>query len=827
MASNKIVGITIDIEGKTSGLTKSLKEANSALSKTTAALKDVDKALQLDPSNVELLTQKQGLLTSAIEDTEKKLETMKQVAEDAAVGLQNGTVTKEQYAQLTAEIVKTEHSLGELKNEADATASALDGTADPETTQQLDELGDQSEETGKQMEESSTKIDLFGSALTTLSNPAALATMAIGAFIEMAKTGISIIEDVAGAVLDTAEAIGTTLYTAAKEGTDALLDLEKTLADFSKEGGRYADTVNTMAKKTGLSTKEIQELQYAAELVDVSLETISGSMTKNLRAMGTAAKATDDKMNDAAEAYKTLGIEIKNADGTLRDSREVFWEVIDALGQMESSTDKELMSMTLLGKSAKELNPLILAGSAQMKQFAKMAADSGYILDQNVLDSYQRLDDQLRILDNTFVSTKNGLGLIFLPLLQDLATDGVSLMNQFSKGVVDANGDITKIGELITKLVPQALESILKNLPKWTSLTSTLLNTILQTVIDNAPQILDAVFTIINSIADTLLSEENIGKVMAAITTIIGQITDFFINHGEELIDIGVTIITSIINGIAVALPKLAPKMAEAITIIVDALTKPETLNALINSAIILILALAKGISDAMPQLLEAVPKLVEALCQAIEVLSPLIMEVGTQLFEALLDSGAIQRIVETLGPFLLDMIVMIGKEIIKNGPEIGGAFLEIFVDLGHDAVMWGADIIANLLAGIESMRQKLKDKVSSVASDIADFLGFSVPEKGPLSDFDKSGPDMIDLFASGIESELPVLEAALNVAANTISTGMTPDYTDQLTGLNRGLNALSEQEINITAPIYIGDDRLDTAVLKAQRRAYYIGGGR
>lgn len=827
MASNKIVGITIDIEGKTSGLTKSLKEANSALSKTTAALKDVDKALQLDPSNVELLTQKQGLLTSAIEDTEKKLETMKQVAEDAAVGLQNGTVTKEQYAQLTAEIVKTEHSLGELKNEADATTAALDGTADPETTQQLDELGDQSEETGKQMEESSTKIDLFGSAMATLSNPAAMATMAIGAFIEMAKTGISIIEDIAGAVLDTAEAIGTTLYTAAKEGTDALLDLEKTLADFSKEGGRYADTVNTMAKKTGLSTKEIQELQYAAELVDVSLETISGSMTKNLKAMGTAAKATDDKMNDAAEAYKTLGIEIKNADGTLRDSREVFWEVIDALGQMESSTDKELMSMTLLGKSAKELNPLILAGSTQMKEFAKMAADSGYVLDQNVLDSYQKLDDQLRILDNTFVSTKNGLGLIFLPLLQDLATDGVDLMNQFSKGVVDANGDITKIGELITKLVPQALESILKNLPKWTSLTSTLLNTILQTVIDNAPQILDAVFTIINSIADTLLSEENIGKVMAAITTIIGQITDFFINHGEELIDVGVTIITSIVNGLAVALPKLAPKMAEAITIIVDALTKPETLNALINSAIILILALAKGISDAMPQLLEAVPKLVEALCQAIEVLSPLVMEVGTQLFEALLDSGAVQRIVETLGPFLLDMIVMIGKEIIKNGPEIGGAFLEVFVDLGHDAVMWGADIIANLLAGIESMRQKLKDKVSSVASDIADFLGFSVPEKGPLSNFDKSGPDMIDLFASGIESELPVLEAALNVAANTISTGMTPDYTDQLTGLNRGLNALSEQEINITAPIYIGDDRLDTAVMKAQRRANYIGGGR
>lgn len=827
MASGKVVGITIDIEGKTSGLTKSLKEANSALSKTTTALKDVDKALKLDPSNIELLTTKQSLLSDAISDTEKRLETMKQVAEDAAEGLEKGTVTKEQYAMLQAEIVKTEHSLSDLKNEADATAQAIDGTADPETTQQIDELGEQTEETGKQMEDSSVKIDLFGSAMATLSNPVALATMAVGAFVEMAKTGISIVEGFVEAALDAAEAVGSTIYNAAKDGTTALLELEQTLSGFTKEGGRYADTVNTMAKKTGLSTKEIQELQYAAELVDVSLETISGSITKNLKAMNTASKATKDKTNDAAEAYKTLGVEIKNADGSLRDSKDVFWDVVDALGQLESGADRDLMAMTLLGKSAKELNPLIEAGSGKMKEFAKMAADSGYILDKNVLDSYQKLDDQLRILDNTFTSTKNGLGLIFLPLLQDLATDGVDLLSQFSKGVIDANGDVEKIGALITKLVPQAIDSILKNLPKWVTITNTLLQTVLQTVIDNLPAILEALFSIVNTIADTLLSEDNIGKVMAAITTIIGQITDFFINHGEELIDIGVTIITSIINGLAVALPKLAPKMAEAITIIVDALTKPETLNALINSAIILILALAKGIADAMPQLLEAVPKLVEALCTAIEVLTPLIMEVGTQLFEALLDSGAIQRIVETLGPFLLDMIVMIGKEIIKNGPEIGGAFLEVFVDLGHDAVMWGADIIANLLAGIESMRQDLKKKVSSVASDIADFLGFSVPEKGPLSDFDKSGPDMIDLFASGIESELPVLEAALNVAANTISTGMTPDYTDQLTGLNRGLTALSEQDINITAPVYIGDDRLDTAVMKALRRANYIGGGR
>ena len=85
----------------------------------------------------------------------------------------------------------------------------------------------------------------------------------------------------------------------------------------------------------------------------------------------------------------------------------------------------------------------------------------------------------------------------------------------------------------------------------------------------------------------------------------------------------------------------------------------------------------------------------------------------------------------------------------------------------------------------------------------------------------------MIDLFASGIESELPTLEAALNVAANTIATGMTPDYTDQLAGLRQGVDAMAEAETQIVVPVYIGDERIETSVVKATRTANYISGGR
>lgn len=829
MAGGKIVGITLSIEGQTSGLTKSLKEANSSVSKTTSAIKDLDKALKLDPSSVELLTQKQSLLTDAISGTEKELDILKQVAEDAAKGLEDGTVTKEQYAQLSAEIVKTEHSLSELQNEASATADAMENVADPETVDEIDKMGNESEETGEQMKESSTKIDLFGSALDALSNPMAIASAGIAAVVEIAKTGIEVFQSVAGAVLDVAEAVGTTLYDATKSGVEALGDLEQRLIGYSKEGASYADTVITEATKMGITTEKFQELQYAAELADTSLETISGSMTKNLKSMNTASKATEDKMNDAAEAYKLLGVEIFDTDGQLRDSETVFWEVIDALGQMDDQTTKELTAMTLLGKSAKELNPLIATGSDNMSKFAAEARDMGYVLSDDVLERYGALDDQIQRLDNGLISLKNGFGLIFLPLLTDLATDGVSLLSQFSKGVANAGGDVEKIGAVIQDVLPKAISSILKNLPKWIEITNSLIQTILQSVIDNLPAILDGIFSVIETIADTLLAPENIEKIMASITTIIGQLTDFVIEHGPELIDIGVQIIVSIINGLSQAIPQLAPKMAEAIKTIVEALTKPETLTALINSAVVLILALAQGLADAMPQLTEAIPPLVEAICTAIEVLAPLITEVGLQLFESLLNSGTIQDTMTTLAPLILDLIMDIGGALVEFGSQLPGMMAQVFLDLGADAFDWGVDLIAQLIDGIKSMFSSLWDVCKDAASGIADFLGFSVPKKGPLAEWGVHNPgsDMVDLFTEGIEKELPTLQASVDLMANTLSQSSGPDYSAQLSEMNRGINAIGNQEIQVVAPVYIGDERIETTVVNATRNANYLSGGR
>ena len=87
---NRIQGITIEIGGDTTGLNKALKDVNSTIGKSKSELKDVEKLLKLDPTNTELLSQKQKLLKDAIGATKDKLDTLKQAQEEAKKQLENG-----------------------------------------------------------------------------------------------------------------------------------------------------------------------------------------------------------------------------------------------------------------------------------------------------------------------------------------------------------------------------------------------------------------------------------------------------------------------------------------------------------------------------------------------------------------------------------------------------------------------------------------------------------------------------------------------------------------------------------------------------------------
>lgn len=116
--AGRIAGITVEINGSTTGLEKSLKSVNSTIKNTQSQLKDIEKLLKLDPSNTELLSQKQEKLKEAISATKEKLDALKAAQEQAKQQMENGELGKDKYEALQREIIATEQELARLAKEA-------------------------------------------------------------------------------------------------------------------------------------------------------------------------------------------------------------------------------------------------------------------------------------------------------------------------------------------------------------------------------------------------------------------------------------------------------------------------------------------------------------------------------------------------------------------------------------------------------------------------------------------------------------------------------------------------------------------------------------
>jgi len=395
MAKTKIRGITIELGADTSKLTEAFNKVNKELGGVDKALKDVNKLLKLDPSNVELISQRQKYLHDAIVLANQKIEEEKKMLE-ALPSSATGELTEEQKA---------------LQREIEASKLQLQGYKDqlvslPAETKKVE---DATKEYGEQQEKTTDKLAKAGQIITGLKS----------AF------------DILGGALNTVKNIYDT---------------------FIGDTVKMADDLMVQSQVTGLSTDALQEYAYMAELVDTDVSTITGSLTKMVKSMDSAKSGT----GATAEAYQKLGVAVTNADGSLRDQNDVFAEVISALGNMTNETERDALSMQIFGKSARELNPLIEAGADNIEEFRQQAHEMGYVLDEETLGSLGNVDDNMQMLKNSFESAKRQIATGLLPIVLDITNAFVEWAGSVDWVAV---GETIKkvmgvIGKAIEKLKP-------------------------------------------------------------------------------------------------------------------------------------------------------------------------------------------------------------------------------------------------------------------------------------------------------------------------------------------------------------------------------------
>jgi hypothetical protein len=180
----------------------------------------------------------------------------------------------------------------------------------------------------------------------------------------------------------------------------------------------------------------------------------------------------------------------------------------------------------------------------------------------------------------------------------------------------------------------------------------------------------------------------------------------------------------------------------------------------------------------------------------------------------------------------IIEGLVQATPEILAAIPELIADILAAFAELGpqlvSNAITWGMDLIDALISGITNAIPNLISCLSSTASTIADYLGFSVPEKGPLHEwaYNNPGSDMIDLFTEGMENEDIALQRALYGTSNVIYNGMTsPDYSGALSGISSQLAGLGGGG-NSVINVYLGSQRVGSVVTNALDTEYYLQGG-
>ena len=176
----------------------------------------------------------------------------------------------------------------------------------------------------------------------------------------LVKSGLGFIGDMAGGAFDAIKQ-GASIALSATEA------LAKGLAKITMDSAAAADEAMTMGAKMGLTAQQVQELQYATELVDVDLETMAGSLSKLTASVGKAVA----KNKDAVNSFKALKVPLKDNKGALRDMNDVWADTITALGKVKNETQRDILAQKLFGKSFAELKPLIAAGGDALRKLSK------------------------------------------------------------------------------------------------------------------------------------------------------------------------------------------------------------------------------------------------------------------------------------------------------------------------------------------------------------------------------------------------------------------------------------------------------------------------
>lgn len=408
---------------------------NQGIKVLNAEMKLSKTQFEENADSIDALTAKNDILERTISTQEDKIKTLREVLQKSAEAY--GESDKKTMGWQES-LYKAEAELNNLNSELRKNSEEIESRISAES-----EMSDAAIETAEGLDKETASLENQSDALKSTAEDNVSLGDAINSVAD--KLGIKLPSGATKAISALGSVSATTVAAASAVAAyiAILVKLEKAFINVTIEAAAAADEMLTMSSISGMSVETLQEMQYAAEFVDVSVDRLNDGF-KDLTA---AMKSANTGSEDAQKAFAQLGVNITDSNGKLRNAKDVFFETIDALGELEAGTQRDALAMTIFSESARELNPLIDAGSGKLRQLAQQAHDTGYVLSEDAVKSLGKVDDALKELNNTQEGLKNQLAAEFAPTTEkalNTINDAVlEIGNAFiDSGVVDSFADM-------------------------------------------------------------------------------------------------------------------------------------------------------------------------------------------------------------------------------------------------------------------------------------------------------------------------------------------------------------------------------------------------
>lgn len=445
----------------------------------------------------------------------------------------------------------------------------------------------------------------------------------------------------------------------------------------------YGDNIDKMSQKLGMSTDAYQEWDFIMQHSGSDIDKMTTSMK-------TLADAVQEPTDKSTAAFERLGISIEQAKNMSQE--DLFSATITALQKMESGTERTALANDLLGKSAMDLGALLNTTAEDTEAMRQQVHDLGGVMDEAAVKTSAQYQDSLQNVKTAIGGITRDIGADFMPALitimdsvSEIATGNLNAIrgveagvNDFVKNIGKTVGDLTRTAQ---RILPVIVNAISKALPSLLTAGLEIVKSLGSAILRNLPMLINTAQSIINNLA----------------TSLLGAL--------PELLRVGLGVITQITQGIADALPEMIPQLIDVVLEIVDVLTDPDTLGALIDASFAIIDALIDGLisEESINKFIDKIPDIVTNIVDILINSVGKLLEAASKIITALCNyfsnpqniqkiKDAASAILAKLGEGLKEMV----GNLIPFMQDVAKAWAEMFIgEIDYDAT--AADVIKRL----------------------------------------------------------------------------------------------------------------------------------